>query len=195
MGWAKQKIYILRIRRIYIISYVHLHGHVLFLYTSALNSTEQVDIQLRKKTAWYPPLFAPNRRTSDGFPSGVSRHGGEQTPRDAHTDLGLLGPQSRFGNTPLKFLTLLEPQSRFGDKPLKFQVVCPQNGTAILKGLSSLSRKTGLQSLKERVHNAMTISMPYFCSATKHRCVCAPCLFFAAISPFGTIVNRTKYCL
>ena len=33
-------------------------------------------------------------------------------------------------------LTLLQPQSRFGDKPLKFQVVCPQNGTAVLKGLT-----------------------------------------------------------
>ena len=32
-------------------------------------------------------------------------------------------------------LTPLEPQSRFGDKPLKYQVVCPQNGTAVLKGL------------------------------------------------------------
>ena len=32
-------------------------------------------------------------------------------------------------------LTLLEPQSRFGDKRLKFQVFCPQNGTAVLKGL------------------------------------------------------------
>ena len=27
------------------------------------------------------------------------------------------------------------PQSHFGDKPVKFQVVCPQNGTAVLKGL------------------------------------------------------------
>ena len=35
----------------------------------------------------------------------------------------------------LFLLTLLEPQSRFGDKPLKFQVVCPQNETAVLKGL------------------------------------------------------------
>ena len=34
-------------------------------------------------------------------------------------------------------LTLLEPQSRFGDKPLQFQVVCPQNGTAVLKGLTA----------------------------------------------------------
>ena len=32
-------------------------------------------------------------------------------------------------------LTPLKPQSRFGDKPLKFQVVCPQNGTAVLKEL------------------------------------------------------------
>ena len=35
----------------------------------------------------------------------------------------------------LQCLTLLEPQSRFGDKPLKCQVFCPQNGTAVLKGL------------------------------------------------------------
>ena len=27
-------------------------------------------------------------------------------------------------------------QSRSGGKPLKFQVVCPQNGTAVLKGLT-----------------------------------------------------------
>ena len=33
-------------------------------------------------------------------------------------------------------LTPLEPQSRFGDKPVKFQIVCPQNGTAVLKGLT-----------------------------------------------------------
>ena len=33
-------------------------------------------------------------------------------------------------------LTLLEPHFRFGDKPLKFQVVCPQIGTAVLKGLT-----------------------------------------------------------
>ena len=33
-------------------------------------------------------------------------------------------------------LTLLEPQSRFGDKPVKLEVICPQNGTAVLKGLT-----------------------------------------------------------
>ena len=33
------------------------------------------------------------------------------------------------------FLTLLEPQSRSGDNPVRFQVFCPQNGTAVLKGL------------------------------------------------------------
>ena len=32
-------------------------------------------------------------------------------------------------------LTRLELQSRFGDTPLKFQVICPQNETAVLKGL------------------------------------------------------------
>ena len=35
----------------------------------------------------------------------------------------------------------LEPQSRFGDKLLEIRVVCPQNGTAVLKGLRQLSTK------------------------------------------------------
>ena len=48
-----------------------------------------------------------------------------------------------FSKTCLKALTLLEPQSRFGDKPVKFQVVCPRNGTAVLKGLRRL---TGAQN-------------------------------------------------
>ena len=34
-------------------------------------------------------------------------------------------------------VNLLELQSRFGDKPVKFQVFCPQNVTAVLKGLRS----------------------------------------------------------
>ena len=33
--------------------------------------------------------------------------------------------------------TILEPPSRFGDRPFKFQVVCPQNGTAVLKSCSA----------------------------------------------------------
>ena len=37
-------------------------------------------------------------------------------------------------------LTPLEPQSRFGDKLPQFQVVCPQNGTAVLKGLKEHAR-------------------------------------------------------
>ena len=35
-------------------------------------------------------------------------------------------------NIPGIMQHLLEPQSRFGDILLKFQVVCPQNGTAVL---------------------------------------------------------------
>ena len=34
----------------------------------------------------------------------------------------------------------LQPQSRFGNKPLKFQVGCPENGTAVLKGLRQFRR-------------------------------------------------------
>ena len=39
-------------------------------------------------------------------------------------------------------LTLLEPQSRFGDKSLNFQIVCPQNGTGALKGLTHNKNST-----------------------------------------------------
>ena len=46
-------------------------------------------------------------------------------------------------------LTLLEPQPRFGDKPLNFQVVCPQNGTAVLKGPRPMT--TGTQSFHKKV--------------------------------------------
>ena len=37
------------------------------------------------------------------------------------------------------YLTPLETQSRFGDKLLEIRLVCPQNGTAVLKGLSATS--------------------------------------------------------
>ena len=40
----------------------------------------------------------------------------------------------------MTLLTLLELQSHFGDNPIKFQVVCPQIGTAALKGLRLQSR-------------------------------------------------------
>ena len=33
------------------------------------------------------------------------------------------------------YLTLLEPRSRFGDKLPRIRLLCPQNGTAVLKGL------------------------------------------------------------
>ena len=37
-------------------------------------------------------------------------------------------------------LILLVAQSYFGDKPLRFLVVCPQNGTAVLKELIRSTR-------------------------------------------------------
>ena len=40
-----------------------------------------------------------------------------------------------------RMLTLLELQSHFWGNPLKFQVVCPQIGTVVLKGLTGESQK------------------------------------------------------
>ena len=36
-----------------------------------------------------------------------------------------------------------------GDKPLKFQVVCPQNGAAVLKGLKHLVGKFHVKGLQD----------------------------------------------
>ena len=51
----------------------------------------------------------------------------------------ILGLVFQFDRIDLP-LTLLEPQSRFGDKLVKFQVVCLQNGTAVLKGLTQITK-------------------------------------------------------
>ena len=48
-------------------------------------------------------------------------------------DLSVRRANRWFPITSQKGLALLEPQSRFGDKPLRFEVVCPRNGTAVLK--------------------------------------------------------------
>ena len=49
----------------------------------------------------------------------------------------------------------LEPQSRFGDKPLKFQVVRPQNGTAVLKGLKLLYQVCTAASTDSSLHRKL----------------------------------------
>ena len=42
-----------------------------------------------------------------------------------------------YNKIPGSTLALSKPQSRFGGTPIKFEVVCPQNGTAVLKGSST----------------------------------------------------------
>ena len=65
-------------------------------------------------------------------------------------------------------LTLLEPQSRFGDKPVKFQVVCPQHGTAVLKGLSRKSESDDRKKTKTKTSSE---------SAYHQRCLVPDCFF------------------
>ena len=70
------------------------------------------------------------------FPIRVKGKGkGSCTDRTDH-DLDHLLLDSASYTCYLLPLTRLGLQSRCGDKPLKFQVVCPQNGTAVLKGLT-----------------------------------------------------------
>ena len=56
---------------------------------------------------------------------------------------------------PTGLLTLLELQSHFGDKPLKFQVICPQNGTAVLKGLISICVLHRITTTVVRMYHAI----------------------------------------
>ena len=59
-------------------------------------------------------------------------------------------PNPNPTTSTLPTLTLLGPQSRFGDKPLKFQVVCPQNETAVLKGLTPTRARKGPKTGEKR---------------------------------------------
>ena len=56
----------------------------------------------------------------------------EKTDGNEGEDEGGEGGGSGLGTR----LPLLGPLSRFGNKRVKFKVVCPQNGTAVLKGLT-----------------------------------------------------------
>ena len=53
-------------------------------------------------------------------------------------------------------------QSRFGDKSLKFKVVCPQNGTAVLKGLSNHLRIFGIKFLTPIVARLEPHYLPFW---------------------------------
>ena len=48
-------------------------------------------------------------------------------------------------------LTLSEPQSQFGDKPLKFQILCPQNGFAVLKGSYGIVQNLYIQEFLQTI--------------------------------------------
>ena len=52
-------------------------------------------------------------------------------------------------------LTLLEPQSRFGDTPLKFQVVCPQLSPKRDCGPKRVNPFTRVEHLNTRYHGIM----------------------------------------
>ena len=57
--------------------------------------------------------------------------------RDLHSCSAIIAifPLNKSTELPTPSLTRLGLQSRLGDKPVKFQVVCPRNGTAVLKWL------------------------------------------------------------
>ena len=52
--------------------------------------------------------------------------------------MGFLGGKGEPGARRAKTLTPLPPHFHCGDKALKLEVVCPQNGTAVLKGLNGM---------------------------------------------------------
>ena len=49
-------------------------------------------------------------------------------------------------------LTLSVPRSRFGDKVLMSSPFCPQNGTAVLKGLGKKKNAGDAQGMEGKIH-------------------------------------------
>ena len=49
-------------------------------------------------------------------------------------------------------LTLLELQAHFRDNPVKFQVLCPHNGTAVLKGIIEISHISDRYSILNHIN-------------------------------------------
>ena len=78
------------------------------------------------------PLITPPTPTNEDTKNKKS--GGEKNGESER------GRGSTHGSTPLVL------ESRFGDKPVKFQVACPQNGTAVLKGLHVRANKSLITS-------------------------------------------------
>ena len=74
------------------------------------------------------------RRTEIGYLQGRIRRCGRTGIPLATT----LNKSREYARLLYHSSTLLEPQSHFGDRPVKFQVVCPQNRTAVLKGLRAV---------------------------------------------------------
>ena len=71
-------------------------------------------------------------RTNEDFKGGRLRgrdEAGVGTSRDRRDT----GANKQERQTGMATLTLLGLQSRFGDKLLRIRLVCPQNGTAVLK--------------------------------------------------------------
>ena len=79
---------------------------------------------------------APKRGTNDT--KKLPSPGMFGCERDAVRLILLLYSYLEMGPLP----ALLGLQSRFGDKPVNFQVLCPQHGTAVLKG-SGYPPRTG----------------------------------------------------
>ena len=80
-------------------------------------------------------------------------------------------------------LTLLEPQSRFGDKSLKFQAVCPQNGTAVLKGVNPLATEVPIWRHNTLIPRGLPPKRD--CSTKRANPDCSPVL--------GTNLSNLKY--
>ena len=62
----------------------------------------------------------------------------------------------------------VELQSHFGDNPLKFQVVCPQIGTAVLKGLSLIftnppedKKRNQVKNIQMNMNRTRPLSLQY----------------------------------
>ena len=102
----------------------------------------------------------------------------------------------RFFHHVLKhYLTHLELHSRFGDKPLKFQINCPQNETAVLKGLSMVFVKCCSTDWLVRVSVVWLIRFDFLCFACVCSFGCAYLFVCLLVGAFGCLLACSFVCI
>ena len=101
------------------------------LYYDSCRATSEVQINKKQKGKQETKQTGKQKKTRKQKKQENKKNKERKQTRNKKDCLQL--PVGKEASTSA--LNLLELQSHFGDNPVKFQVLCPQNGAAVLKGL------------------------------------------------------------